>query len=427
MSESSSPFSAKTALALVVVGAVLFVALLAMLAGGLPGNTNDGGAHAGGKGLNGYAGLVALLDAAGYETKLARSTAALKQPGLLVLSPSQNTKGAEIEAIVAAHRAYGPVMVITPKWLAAGLPGITPGAKKGWVQLVGGAAPNWQGFLDDVSVHIDKLAEAQWLAGDIAGKLPVPSKFQTGHGARVVPLVTTRADGWMLAGYMADGYYPRMAGLAMGRASNGDNTAQDNAPRFPLIVVFEPDLLDNYGMRDAANAQLAERLIAASLPDSEKRITFDISLNGFARKANLLTLAFTPPYLAATLCLLLAALVVGWRGFCRFGPAIPPPRAIAFGKLAMVSNSAGLIARTGRLHLLAAPFAALKRERLIAMLGLSRQSDPALAEAALDKAMLARGHAPFSADAEALRKSRKAADLLRAAQKLDALERTISG
>ena len=106
----------------------------------------------------------------------------------------------------------------------------------------------------------------------------------------------------------------------------------------PIIVVFEPDLLDNYGMAGAANALLADRLVHAAT-DGARVVNFDLTLNGFARTPNLLTLAFTPPFLAATLCLLLAALAVGWRAFLRFGPPRTATRAIAFGKRALVANA----------------------------------------------------------------------------------------
>ena len=60
MSEASgSAFNPKAALALVLVGAALFVILLwAMGTGAGAGGANNGGSHAGGKGLSGYAPLV---------------------------------------------------------------------------------------------------------------------------------------------------------------------------------------------------------------------------------------------------------------------------------------------------------------------------------------------------------------------------------
>ena len=158
-----------------------------------------------------------------------------------------------------------------------------------------------------------------------------------------------------------------------------------------------------------------------------RRVTFDLTFNGFARSPNLLTLAFTPPFLAATLCLLIAALLVGWRAFLRFGPALAGGPAIAFGKRQLVANTAGLVRRSKRLHLLGPPYAVLVRERLVRALGLPHRADPVAREAAIDRALAMRapGSLPFSKAAAALRHARGPAELLRAAQALHAIERTL--
>ncbi|MBW8784960.1 MAG: DUF4350 domain-containing protein [Novosphingobium sp.] len=408
MTAPADPFSRRAVLALVGGGALLFVLLLALVGGGFTsGNFANGGAHAGGTGLNGYAGLYRLLEHHGYRVGLSRSEAAAQRPGLLVLTPPANAKGAEIDRIVERHRQVGPVLVILPKWLAGPLPAGTPGAKRGWVALAGPAPVDWPGFLDEVTVAIAPMGAggrpAEWSGAGAAGALPVAEIVQSGRGDRLVPLVTGRQDGRILAARLAT-----TDGLR------------------PLLLVFEPDLLDNYGFAETANAVLAENLVAAA--GGGQDIAFDVSLNGLGRTPNLLTLAFTPPFLAATLCLLLAALAVGWRAFLRFGPALIPGRAIAFGKRALVANTAALIARTRRLHLIASPYADAARERLVRALGLPRHVDPAASEAALDRALAARtgDDAPFSRRAAALRAARRPHELVAAAQDLHDLERTLA-
>ena len=102
-------------------------------------------------------------------------------------------------------------------------------------------------------------------------------------------------------------------------------------------------------------------------------------------------------------------------------------RAIAFGKRALVSNAAGLIRRTGRLHLVAAPYADAARERLARALALPHHADAAATEAAIDRALAARAPAmrPFSLISAELRASHRPHDMLRAAQDLNALERML--
>ena len=179
-------------------------------------------------------------------------------------------------------------------------------------------------------------------------------------------------------------------------------------------------------MRDQANARLAERLVHAATGGAQI-VNFDLTLNGFTRALNLLTLAFTPPFLAATLCLLLAAVATGWRAFLRFGPPRAGVRAIAFGKQALVSNAAGLIRRSRRLHLITTPYATRARERLVQALALPRLADVAATEAAIDRALAARAPeaTPFSAIAARLRAAHSPHDIIKAAQDLHALERTL--
>jgi hypothetical protein len=192
--------------------------------------------------------------------------------------------------------------------------------------------------------------------------------------------------------------------------------------------VFDADLFNNYGMSREPNARLAEQIIRASLNGEAKTVAFDLTLVGYGRSPSLLTLAFTPPYLAATLCLLLAAAVALWRAYRRFGPPLLAGQSIAFGKRALVSNAAGLIHRARRLHLLGTPYADSARERLAKSLALPTRLDHVSAEAAIDRALAARspGSAPFSAVAANLRAARRPSDLLRAARQLHALERTLT-
>ena len=428
-SQPANPFSPRAALAVVLFGAAAFIMLLWTIGAGMAsGSVNDGGGHAGGKGLNGYAALADYLDRRGFAVRRSRSAAALAAPGLLVLTPPHDADGAELERIVAARRHIGPTIIVTPKWIGAPVGKGVPGANQGWVQLAGTATPRWEGFLDFLSAKIAPIGAghtaALWAADGTQGRLPTGQAVQSGGGEPLVPLVEAQQDARILAGYIADdGFYPHLDAMALG----GFETGGEDEELFPLVVVFEPDLLDNYGMASQANAMFAERLVRTAAGGSDAAVTFDLTLNGHARSANLLTLAFTPPFLAATLCLLLAALAVGWRAFLRFGPPRTAARAIAFGKRALVDNAAGLIRRSGRLHLVAGPYAAAARERLARALALPRQADANATEAAIDRSLASQTGTPasFSTLAARLRTARRPQDILKAAQELHALKRTL--
>lgn len=482
----SNPFSPRAALALVLFGVLSFIVLLWVIGSGM-GDPEPGakGSHVGGKGLDGYAAFATYLEQRGYGVKRIQSRGALRQGGLLVLTPTRSTSAKELAAVIDERRDQGPTILIMPKWIAAPLPPAKdkakPKPKQGFVQLVEAIVPDWRGFHDEVGVRIDPLVgDAQnrrWEGFGTSGTMPQSARVLWGGGGRLVPLVLVESGKKVLAGYFADGGdYPALRAVATmpepvtddelyeepsdeptgeptgepsGAAS--DAYAADAAPppvelpsptarvaplydpekyarAYPVILVFEPDLLNNYGMAQQTNAVLGERLVQAALAGKAKTVNFDLTLDGYGRSQNLLELAFKPPFLAATLCLLLAAMVALWRAFNRFGPPLLTGRSIAFGKHALVSNAAGLLRRARRLHLVGAPYADAARERLVKALALPARLDPAQAEKAIDRALAARDPSatPFSAAAAQLREAKGPRNLLRAAQALHSLERTLT-
>lgn len=429
---SAGPFSPRMALALVVGGVLLFLAVLWMIGSGMSeSKANNGGAHAGSKGLTGFAGFAQYLGKRGFTVTLAKSHGALRQPGVLVLTPPAQANTEQLQQVVERHRAAGPTVILLPKWQAYRAPRTRPDVREGWVELAGTEAAAWKGFYDDITLTADPVRTRQggghWISGDLDGDLPARAPLFSGSGDRLVSLAESGDSGRVLAAYVADGGdYPALRDLAlMGEPDADEDEAHDN---FPVIFVFEPDLLNNYGFTSPANAMLGERILSAALDGAEKKVVFDLTLNGFGRSRSLLTLAFEPPFLAATLCLMLATLVMGWRAFNRFGPALLGTRALAFGKRALVSNAAGLIRRTRRLHLIGGPYADAARDRLSRALALPARLDPAATEAAIDRALLARAPQapPFTATAATLRAARRPTDLLRAARALHSLERTLT-
>lgn len=423
----TSAFNPRVVLGIVLFGALIFLAMLWLIGTGQTGRgDNDGGAHAAARGLNGYAALAALLEQDGLGVTLARNTGAHDTPDLLVLTPPHFSDPEELQAIIDARRYSGPTLVILPKWYAtpanAG-PSLT--GKRGWVRLNSGSPPSWPLDFEEpyrFEVEMDEVrgAAPHWRGLGHAGALPAPKTVTRIGQSDLVPLVRDRS-GRPLAGYVRDnGWYPVLDEAAGRTVADTDTLDSD---RWGVIFVAEPDLLNNYGMANRARADLARDLVVLAMEGEDLGVTFDLTLNGIGQTQNLLTLAFTPPFLAATLCLVLAMLVVGWRAFRRFGPPVEEDRAIAFGKARLVANSAGFIQRTGRLHLLAAPYAALIAARIAHLLRL-RGAD----EAGIDDALRRRGHdgPPFSDAAAQMRSARTRPELLRGARALKDIERNLT-
>jgi hypothetical protein len=428
----ANPFSPRVTLGLVLFGIVSFVALLWMIGSGMddpaPGAV---GAHAKGKGLNGYAALYTYLGKRGFDVSAVQSRGALKQSGVLILTPLHSASASELQEVVNGHRRAGPTIVVVPKWRAVPIPRRTVREKEGFVQLVDADTPDWKGFYDDLRLQRAALQtgsrKGAWFANGLTGEVPHPDKVFFGEGEYLIPLVAGEGTERVLAGYMSDGgLYPKLRDMAV--IYNEAELEDEPSGEYPVIFVFDADLFNNYGLSREANALLAEKIIAASLDGEPKKVAFDLTLVGYGRSPSLLSLAFKPPFLAATLCLLLAGAVALWRAYQRFGPPLLGGRAIAFGKRALVSNAAGLVHRARRLHLLGTPFADAARERLVKALALPARLSHGQAEQAIDRALAARApdQIPFSQAAAQLRAARRPPEMLRAARQVHALERTLT-
>jgi len=428
-------FGKGTTLGIVLIGALAFVTVLYWLGTG-GGAANNGGGHAAGRGLNGYAGLAAMLEADGVTVQRARSKDALKQPGLLVLTPPAEAKGSDIAEIMAARRTIGPTLVVAPKWAA--FPDFaSPLTKRGWTRIVGTQPPEWKGYHDDISIGFVNGAAHGWTGSgafaDLHGPLPDDSKVLTGTGAGLEALVTT-PNGRILAGYLSgDGSNPVLERwIGMARHKDADPDEEDAAgaftQSFPVVLVFEPDLLDNWGLADKQTGLMARRLIFAAAGGHPETVTFDLTLNGLGASRNLLSLACEPPFLAATLCFLMALLAAGWRSFNRFGPPRAAAREIPLGKTVLVRNTAGLIRRAGRVRLIAGPYADAARERLVHALGLPRGRPPEETDAAIDRlqSRLDRTGPRWSELAARLTAARRVTDVVQRAAALQRLERDLT-
>jgi hypothetical protein len=411
------------------VGAAAFLLFLYALGSGW-GNERGGTAHATANGLDGFAGLVQLLEARGHQVSLTRRPDRLAEPSVLVLTPQLGADGDEINRLIESRRYVGPTVLILPKWFATPAEDIPQlDAPKHWVWLSGTLAPNWLDAVAGLESVELKLAERQrWSGMGVSGALASPestlaltaASVPAGKADAVVPLVRDE-HGDVLAGYLDDaGIYP-----TLDRAAGRVPGSQADQSLWPLVIVAEPDLLNNYALADQRRARLAVALIEATLDGYDGAVVFDLTLAGFGASRNLLTLAFEPPLLAATLCLLLAALVIAWRAARRFAPPVAEEPELVTGKRQLARNSAALIERAKRLHLLGPPYAAIVSTRLAARLNI-RETDPDAREAAVGRVLAAREvPGDFAGRMAALRQARRASDLLRAAGALWTIERTV--
>lgn len=418
-------FSARTVLGVVLLGALAFLATLWFIGQGDTGpGPDNGGAHAAGHGLAGYAALADLLEAQGHEVSLSRNRGRLDDEALVVLTPTLWTDAEDLAEILEERRYTGPTLIILPKWVALRMPARAKGAKKGWVWLTGPSAPGFAAKLEDeleMTAKVGKLgggAPADWDGLGLTGKLPSRDAVLGLDGGSFVGLVRD-SSGRDLVGFADDGGCYFVLETAAGVEPLGEDDCES---KWAVTVAFEPDLFNNWGLADRDRALLAAEVVNLAREGEDLPIVFDLTLAGIGGQRNLLTLAFAPPFLAATLCLIFALVVAGWRAFGRFGPPLAEGREIAFGKAQLAANAGGFLRRSGRLHLLGPPYAAMIARRLASAFGL-RGADPQAIDAALSRR--APDAPAYSTLADRLAASRGTSDTLRAAHALHSLERTI--
>ena len=397
---------------LVILSALAFVQLLYLIgAGETGGDTRVGEAHAKSNAINGYSGLVKLAEGEGFNIRTSRSPSGLETTGLLILAPSLYTDPAELGEILEERQYRGPTMVILPKWVAGAFPRRLPKKvkdklKDDWVQLYEPQDMGWVSELPtpyDFDVTLDSNKQAgRWAGLGYSGRQATPHSVFARTSTTFTPLVTDQDGG----------------ALAIDITGEEDSDFYNDSHL--AIFVVDPDLVNNYGLADPQRAGVAMELIrTASYDDEESEVVFDLTLNGFGGSTNLLTLAFQPPFLAATLCLIAALLMVGWRAFQRFGGTAVHGPAIAFGKSRLIANSAGLIMRARRHRLLAAPYVSLIQAR-IARLLLVDGRDTAAIDAAIARRLP--DEQPFTPRAATMRTAGTIAELVRAAAALKELE-----
>ncbi|MGB7408698.1 MAG: DUF4350 domain-containing protein, partial [Pontixanthobacter sp.] len=307
---NGAPFDPKIVFGLIAFGALAFFATLYFIGTNQTGgDINDGGAHAAGKGLTGFAAFADFLESEGHDVVVSRSKGGLDDYGLLVLTPPSYADAEDIDAILDDRLYQGPTMVILPKWDTLPLSYFeSADAEDGWVQLYDARAPIWADELSghralDVTLAGEKDGNvARWGGLDTRGQLP-SGVIQSARGELTSLIFGSR--GGTIVGYVGnDNDYPDLAN------ANGVSTSDNDATYYmhPVIFVVDPDLINNYGFAQRANAEVAHRLVDMLVGDNAQPVVFDLTLNGLGAQQNLLTLAFRPPFLAATLCLILALL-----------------------------------------------------------------------------------------------------------------------
>jgi hypothetical protein len=332
---AAQPFNPRLVVGLVAASLAAFAALVLLIAfGGGLGTGRDGRANALSIAAVGFKGLVDL-ERHFQDVGMINNPADLETGDLVIVALEPQSQDS-LAQLLATRRDKATVIIL-PKWFTQ------PDSRhRGWVRALAPGAGQMVERLFETKIDV-RLARRPPGAPRAAGEnlldglsLPVPDYPQVVSGDDLTPLVRLPGGGALVARI-------------------GDQ---------PHYIVADPDLLNNHGLRDPATARAALQLIdALNSPDSQG-VNFDLTMNGLGSRAapSLLRLAFEPPFLVMTLALIFAALLAGLHGAIRFGQARTERRAIAFGKAALVENSAGLIRLARRETHLGGAYADVIRE-----------------------------------------------------------------
>lgn len=387
-----SPFNAKLVVGLIVASLLAFAALVLLLAfGSRIGPIHDSRAPALSVSATGYKGLVSLI---GHfrETRQISGTEDLSTDDLVVVAIEPRNRAEDVQRLLELRRGRA-TLIILPKWVT-----MPDRRHRGWVRALGTGAGQESvaliGGKAEVRVSPDAASPGRVASGRdiLAGiRVPVPDNVQTIRGDNLAALVTL-ANGDALVARMGDQ---------------------------PHYIAADPDLFNNHGLHDPATAQAAIALIEALNSRADGPVAFDLTVYGLADNSNpsLLRTLLEPPFLPMTLALIVAALLAGLHGAFRFGQARREQRAIAFGKAALVENSAGLIRIARRETRLGGAYADVVRQDAARIVAAPATLQGDALDAYLDR--VGRGDGPpFSALVAQLAAARDRSELVAAARAL---------
>jgi hypothetical protein len=389
---TGSAFTRRTVVVLLVVGIGAFVATL-LLGAFAPDfrSGQNGGGHALSNGATGFAGIVRLAEATGRPVEVSRSDRGFATDGLLIVTPESG--GVDISDAIAG-RDNKPTLFVFPKWETAADP-----LRRGWVRSAG-----IKGGWDAQAV----LAPAIQLAVRThKGGLPIGAApgLKSTFGAvtpRPAQVIIGPAGDWKNPVPIHPLLVEPSGGMLLARIGDG-----------PRYVLADPDLMSNQGIRDVRQAVLA--LAVLDRLRGGRAIVFDVTLNGLGHSPSPLKLLFQPPFLALTLGVAVALLLAGWQAPARFGPVRVPPRAIAFGKAALVDNAAALVRKARREAALGPRYVAVIRDRAVAAFGVPGRLRGEAIDTYLDNL---RGGGRFTALAGVVERADRRSTLLDAARAL---------
>jgi len=267
----------------------------------------------------GHSAFTELLRARSIPVMVSRYASAERAGtrGLLLLAEpavgGDEARERRLRSMVGSSRH---VLLVLPKWR-----GVPDQGHPGWISGVQRLPLNAADTtLSAAGVAATVVAPATLGPCDVPSRLAlVQPQLLKIHGDTVRPLISC-GEGVLLAEVARDGRQ--------------------------LLVLADPDVIENHGLGVADHAALALDAVERVRPAGQT-VVVDETLHGHERVPSLWRELFTFPLALAVLqgALALAALI--WSGLGRFGAPLPAPPPFASGKTVLIDNTAALMRSAG--------------------------------------------------------------------------------
>lgn len=332
-------------ISLVVISLFAFAALIVL--SGYADNWRDkdnGRAHAFSKSGIGFSALSQLLAKEGHDIIFDRTEGEEDEPYALKLITLDRPLS---KPLSDDFDLSAPTLIVMPKWVTSPML-----EKKGWRRIVASPlGPTYE------TVNYSKALPES--AGDVT--------FETRLENRTAYKMT-KEEVWLPAISQA-----RIANLQTMKGGNLDplfladgHIILAKITDEPIYILSDPDFLNTQGLASEDRARFAIDLLKeiAEWESTEGNIfIFDLIKHGFGNSDNLIKYLLRPPFLAATLCLIAAGILIGWQAFARFGDPEKIIPDYALGKSTLANNAARFIKIAGRETKMAPGYVDLIRRR----------------------------------------------------------------
>jgi hypothetical protein len=303
------PFSQRTLLGLIGLGAVAFLAMAYFMVAGEGPRESLASPTSTSRSAVGFRAFVELLRH--FDMPVAAPTEqALGNASLRIVLAPRSPLDAEV------RRSVRPVLIVLPKWLAYARP---------LSDRIAESLPIDRGFVQalarEIAADIEVVRPADsggWKINEGLQGEPTLSHPQLVRSPSLCPLVANDA-GMLIARLCA---------------------------RPAVVVLADPDLLANHGLWRGDNAVLAMSLVAHLRRGNGPVVALE-AVSDQPPPRSIWRLAISPPFVLITLAALLAVGIALWSAALRFGPAAAEEQERSPGIITLIDVAARLLRDKG--------------------------------------------------------------------------------